>query len=111
MKNRFDGAIGSIPLSFRKESLCLSGYYRNPTSRREILPKLRMKKRILLEMLSPQDRFNARRDNTKYLQYSSGKSRTSSRKSSRNYDEDSDYEDETDFDEQNDDDDDNPNYR
>jgi len=40
-KNRYSGSIGSIPLKFNHESLCLSGFYRNPSTDEAVLPVLK----------------------------------------------------------------------
>ena len=45
-KNRFSGSIGTIPLSFHPESLCLSGFYRNLETNEGILPALRVKRPV-----------------------------------------------------------------
>ena len=45
-KNRFSGSIGSIPLKFHHQSLCLSGFHRNPETDEEILPALKPKRPV-----------------------------------------------------------------
>ena len=40
-KNRFNGSVGTIPLCFHPDSLCLSGFYRNIDTGEAILPELK----------------------------------------------------------------------